>query len=62
VRGMQRSRTAQAVVVERAVTNMGVLEDSVAGAMLTPSMVAIFSLVKHVPPCLRGKWVTLAGR
>lgn len=60
--GTQRSRTAQAVVAERALlTDMGVLADPFARRMLTPSTTAIFSVVKHVAPQVRARSVTLAG-
>jgi methyltransferase (TIGR00027 family) len=40
---------------------MGALADPFAREMLTPSMAAIFSVVKHLPPRLRARSVTLAG-
>jgi methyltransferase (TIGR00027 family) len=57
-----RSRTAQGVAAERAVlTDMGVLEDSLAAQMLRPSMGAVVSLVRLVPDKMRTRSVTLAG-
>jgi methyltransferase (TIGR00027 family) len=61
VSGPRRSRTARAVAAERAVlTDMGVLADPVARAMLTPSLAAIVDVVRHVPR-YRARSVTLAG-
>jgi methyltransferase (TIGR00027 family) len=58
----QRSRTAQGVAAERALlTDMGVLADPFARRMLTPSMVAIVNVVRHLPTQVSARSVTLAG-
>jgi methyltransferase (TIGR00027 family) len=58
----QRSRTAQGVAAERALlTDMGVLADPFARRMLTPSMVAIVNVVRHLPAQVSARSVTLAG-
>lgn len=62
VGGTKRSRTAQGVAAERALlTDMGVLADPLARMMLTPSMVAIVSVVQHLPTHVLTRSVTLAG-
>jgi len=62
VGGTQRSRTAQGAAAERAVlTDMGVLADPFARRMLTPSMVAIVNVVRHLPTQVSARSVTLAG-
>ncbi len=62
VRGAKRSRTAQGVVAERAVlADIGVLADPFARGMLTPSVAAIFWVVRHWPYRVRARSVTLAG-
>jgi methyltransferase (TIGR00027 family) len=50
------------VAAERAVlTDMGVLADPFAAQMLTPSIAAVLSLVRHLPHRVRAQSVTLAG-
>jgi methyltransferase (TIGR00027 family) len=62
VGGHRRSRTAQAVAAERALlTDMGVLADPFARRMLAPSVAATFAVVRHLPPRLWHRSVTLAG-
>jgi methyltransferase (TIGR00027 family) len=62
VGGTKRSRTAQGVAAERALlTDMGVLADPFARRMLTPSMVAIVNIVRHLPTQVSARSVTLAG-
>lgn len=58
----KRSRTAQAVVAQRAVLNgIGAIDEPFAQQMLTPFMAAISSCFQKVPPSLRSRWVTVAG-
>ncbi len=63
VSGARRSRSAQAVAVERAVlTDLGALDDPFAERMLDPAMAGILWGVRHVVPgALRRRSVTLAG-
>ena len=62
VGGAQRSRTAQGVAAERAVlTEMGVLADSYARTMLTPSWTAFVAVVEHWPFATRPWSVARAG-
>ena len=57
-----RSRTAQGVLAERAIlTDMGVLSDRFAAAMLTPSTDLVVALVRRLPYRMRAQSVTLAG-
>jgi methyltransferase (TIGR00027 family) len=50
------------VAAERALlTDMGVLSDPFARRMLTPSMVAIVNVVRHLPTQVSAQSVTLAG-
>ena len=50
------------MAAERALlTDMGVLADPLARMMLTPSMVAIVSVVQHLPTHVLTRSVTLAG-
>ncbi len=61
--GAKRSRSAQAVAVERAVlTDLGAIDDPFADRLLDPSMARILWCVRHlVPRALRRRSVTLAG-
>jgi methyltransferase (TIGR00027 family) len=50
------------VAAERALlTSMGVLDDPLAKAMLTPSMAAMLTMVQHMPHRFQARSVTLAG-
>lgn len=61
--GAKRSRSAQAVAVERAVlTDLGAIDDPVAESMLDPAMARILWGVRHaLPRQVRTRSVTLAG-
>lgn len=60
--GVRRSRTAQGVAGQRALlTEMGVLEDPYARAMLGPSMSATYAVVRRWPRVVPTLPVTLAG-
>ena len=57
-----RSRTAQAVVAQRAVlAGLGVIDEPFARQMLAPSMAAIAWCAQRVPRAVRRRWVTLAA-
>ena len=61
--GAKRSRSAQAVAVERAVlTDLGAIDDPYAETMLDPTMGRILWAVRHLLPALaQRRSVTLAG-
>ncbi|CAN5466307.1 hypothetical protein BH10ACT3_BH10ACT3_24070 [soil metagenome] len=60
--GTRRSRTAQAVVAQRAVlAGLGVIDEPYAEQMLDRSMAAIAWGAQRAPRLLRARWVTLAG-
>jgi methyltransferase (TIGR00027 family) len=60
--GARRSRTAQGVAAERALlTDLGVLDDSFARRMLSPSMSVFYQFVRRWPRRPRTGSVTLAG-
>ena len=61
--GARRSRSAQAVAVERAVlTDLGAIDDPFAERLLDPTMARILWVIRHlVPARLRRRSVTLAG-
>lgn len=61
--GAKRSRSAQAVAVERAVlTDLGAIDDPYAGRLLDPAMARILWGVRHLlPRSVRCRSVTLAG-
>jgi methyltransferase (TIGR00027 family) len=62
VPGGRPSRTALGVAAERAVlTDMGVLDDRFAPAMLTGSVAAVFRVVTYLPASVPARSVTLAG-
>jgi hypothetical protein len=61
VRGTKPSRTAQGVTAHRAVlTDLGVLDDSCARAMLTPTMAAMSRVARRLPRRVHARSLTNA--